>query len=100
MSFMGGGSSSQTATQAPGSANPTREESKSSSFKAFGGKGTSLGSASATSTRPSSSASVAQESTQSRNLAAVSAIVQQREAQKAAQRAEAELNNETAAIEN
>jgi len=45
-SFMGGGNSSQTATVG-GSGNSSsapKEESKSSAFKSFGGKGVSLGS--------------------------------------------------------
>lgn len=43
-SFMGGGNSSNTATQAPsGGASRPKEEEKTSSFKAFKGKGKTLG---------------------------------------------------------
>lgn len=68
MSFMGGGSSSQTATQAAPAAQ--REESKQSAFTAFKGKGVSLGSETSASSRTTSVSDG-----QTRNLAAVSAIV-------------------------
>lgn len=44
-SFMGGGNSSQTATQAaPGSSSAPKNEEAKSAFKAFKGKGKALGS--------------------------------------------------------
>lgn len=57
-SFVGGGNSSNTATQSADRQVPSRnadEESKSSSFKAFKGKGTSLGSETSTKSSRSSS---------------------------------------------
>jgi len=82
---MGGGNQSSTATQNPAAAREeNKEESKESAFKAFKGKGVSLGSdIGDTSTMASLVSKVSapkpaadEESRSSRNLAAVSAILQ------------------------
>lgn len=60
-SFMGGGNSSQTATQAPGGSSSAPKEESKSSFKAFGGKGKSLGTDISNTGRSSATASTSKK---------------------------------------